>query len=439
MVNILKIKFKSMLLFVIKTIFPAKQGYKLDIFNNLQGPEATFKSPAILMIEIFFSIKYANICIKFKFYFQRSLIVKKVLILGGGYAGLSFIKNLHLDALGDYQFTLISKENEHYTSILLHNVASAGKNITLAYEKILPRQIEFIQDEIKEIKDAAVVGKKAEYNYDILVIALGFSSDDFGIKGVKDYAHSMVNYHNSLDIHRKLETLLQEGQKDIVVCGAGFTGIELLGNLANDWASKANLHCVEAMPAILPMFDSDLAIKAKNYLEERGVNFELGAKILELKQNSVIVEKNGEQKELKSDFTFWTAGVKGNEVMQNSPFFKTARSKVEVNAFLNPIQQEKEMKNIFVLGDCAALKDEATGRFYPPTAQMAEQQGKYLAGIFNSNLTSSEPFSYNNKGTICSVGYSYAVGVIGGVSIRGILANYLKRIIEAKWILKLKF
>lgn len=364
---------------------------------------------------------------------------KKVLVLGGGYAGLSFIKNLHSDALSrDYDVKLISREYRHYTSILLHDVASAGKDITLAYEKILPRQVDFIQDEVKEIKDSIVVGEKSNYNYDILVLALGFNSDDFGIKGVKEYAHSMVTYRNSFEIYQKLQNLLQDAKKDIVVCGAGFTGIELLGNLANDWAGRVNLHCVEAMPTILPMFDSTLALKAKDYLEKAGVNFELGAKILELKEDGVIVEKAGERKEIKSDFTFWTAGVKGNEVVQNSPFFQSTRSKIEVDSFLKPLQ-EGVRDNVFVIGDCAALKDENTGRFYPPTAQMAEQQGKYLANIFNEKFSNSTPFVYKNKGTICSVGYKYAIGVISGVNISGIVASYLKKIIEAKWLLSLKF
>lgn len=366
--------------------------------------------------------------------------MQKVLILGGGYGSLSFIKSLRVADLKDFEFTLITQEREHYQSVLLHEVISQARDITVKYEDILPKKIHFVQDKIKEIKRNAVLGEKGEYWYDLLILALGFSSDDFGIPGVKQYTHSLVNFKNSLEINQKLQERLKQGKTEIVVCGGGFSGIELLGNLALDLREKYHadfkLKCIEAMPNIIPMFSQEMALIAKAYLENLGVEFHLGSKILECKEDCVVIEKNGEQKEIKSDFTFWTAGVKGNEVVANSPFFASTRSKIEVDAFLNPISGD--MKNIFVLGDCAALKDPATGRFYPPTAQIANQEGRYLAKIFNGNFQSNEQFSYQSKGTICSLGSQYAIGTFGSTSFKGYPASLVKKFVEFQWLFKLK-
>ena len=204
--------------------------------------------------------------------------MKNVLILGGGYGSLSFIKQLKAKDFQDFSFTLITKESSHYTSVLLHEVVSNAKNITLEYTEILPKDIHCIQDTIVEIQDKQVIGTNATYAYDILVVGLGFSSDDFNIPGVKEFAHSMQNYNNSLEIHKILMQKTSDKACEVIVCGGGFSGIELLGNLAQDF-TNIKLTCVEAMPMILPMFNQELALHAKAYLENKGVTFLLNSKV----------------------------------------------------------------------------------------------------------------------------------------------------------------
>ncbi|WP_273404495.1 NAD(P)/FAD-dependent oxidoreductase [Campylobacter avium] len=364
--------------------------------------------------------------------------MRKVLLLGGGYATLSFLKSLDNNKVAEYDFTLISKENHHYQSVLLHEAVSSGKNVSISFDEILPKNFSFIQDEIKEIKENEVLGKKGNYKYDMLVVGLGFSSDDFKIPGVKEYAFSMVDFTNSLKIHEQIKN--HGDNLEIVVCGGGFSGIELVGNLVKDLKKlykNFKIKCVEAMPIILPMFEEELSLKAKAYLEDLGVEFYLSSKILKCEKDGVIIQNNDKEEKIKADIILWTAGVKGNEVIQNSPFFKSQRSKVEVDEFLNPSNQEKEMKNIFIIGDCAALK-APDGRFFPPTAQLANEEGKYLAKVFNSNFNTQERFSYKSKATICSLGNDYAIGVIGSTKVEGKIASYLKKLVEFKWLVKIK-
>lgn len=384
--------------------------------------------------------------------------MKKVLVLGGGYASLSFLKHLPQLCLEKAEFTLISQSGSHYTSVLLHESVSSDKAISHPYSTILPKGVKFVQDTILEIQDHQVIGQNATYSYDMLVVGLGFSSDDFGIEGITQYAHPMVNLTNCQAIHAQLRRVLQDGLKDFgdlpfVVCGGGFSGIELIASLAEDLPhmcqaygidpARIKLTCVEAMSKVLPMFPDALIEKGVNYLENLGVKFEVGAKILAVKENGVLVEQNGEQRIIESCFTFWSAGVKGNEVIAKSPFFTSGRSKVEVSAFLQPINQENQdrMNDIFVIGDCAALKDPVSGRFYPPTAQIALQQGQYLAKVFQAKLDGeslAQEFHYASRGTVCSLGSKYAIGLVGNRQIDGALAIWIKRFVEWTWVAKLK-
>lgn len=384
--------------------------------------------------------------------------MKKVLVLGGGYASLSFLKHFPQSYFNQAEFTLISQSPSHYISVLLHESVSSDKTISYPYNAILPGGVKFRQDTIVEIQNQKVIGQNASYEYDVLVVGLGFASDDFGIKGISEYSHAMVNATNCQAIHAQIRRVLQDGLKDsqelpFVICGGGFSGIELIASLAEELPQmcqaygidpkRVKLTCIEAMPKVLPMFPDALVQKGVQYLENLGVKFEVGAKILEVQENGVLVEQNGEQRIIESCFTFWSAGVKGNEVIAKSPFFTSGRSKVEVNTFLQPINQENQecMDNIFIIGDCAALKDPSSGRFYPPTAQMALQQGQYLAKVFPSKLEGlplTQEFCYCSKGTICSLGSKYAIGLIGEKQIDGTLAIWAKRFTEWLWVVRLK-
>lgn len=109
--------------------------------------------------------------------------MKKVLVLGAGYGSLSCLCNLSQEALAAAKITLVSNYPYHYTSILLHEVASGVRKDSAQFmlSDILPRAVEVVQDTVKEIKGDVVVGTNGNYEYDILVVGLGFSSDNFGI------------------------------------------------------------------------------------------------------------------------------------------------------------------------------------------------------------------------------------------------------------------
>ncbi|GMB89845.1 NAD(P)/FAD-dependent oxidoreductase [Helicobacter ailurogastricus] len=359
--------------------------------------------------------------------------MQEVLILGAGYASLAFVKSLSKEVLQAYSFTLVSQSYQHGVQILLHDVVAGLPGChAISLTEILPPQVRFIQDEVLEIKEGVVVGKKQEYTYTKLIVGLGFASESFGVAGVAQHAHPLVDYKQCQALHQKLQNAVQESKKplNLVVCGAGFSGIELVGALADAFKGKINIICVEAMPKILPMFSPKLAQKAQEYLQKLGVRLQVGAKILECLKEGVVVEIGGQQEQIPADFIFWTCGVRGSPVIENSPFFKSVRSRVEVNSFLEPVGLEE--RGVFVLGDCALFKD-AQNRPYPPTAQLANQMGAYLGAQFQhvlKNKPAQTPFTFKPKGVVCSLGVRYAVGQIGALHVVGLPALWLKNAIE---------
>lgn len=388
--------------------------------------------------------------------------MKKVLLLGAGYGVLSFLKSLPKEVYEETEFTLISKTTKHYHSILLHEVASGAKdqNILFPIAKLISNKVNFIQDEVLEIKKGEVRCKAKTHSYDYLIVGLGFQSDTFNIPGIKEFAHSLVNYQEATEIKEKVYQSLDDfknGKIDtvnIVVCGGGLSGVELVSSFAEELTKKCKqlkidlssvkITCVEALPKVLPMLSEFLSKDTEKYLRSVGISVETNCKVLECKEDSIIVEQNGEKKTIPSTLTIWTAGVKGSSVIENSPFFTSKRSRVEVDRFMKPINQENQldMENVFILGDCGALLDETTGRFYPPTAQIACQEGSYLGKVFKNYLQGKEvqkKFVFNYQGVFCSVGHKYAVGMFANAKeLRGLGAVVIKQAIEAKWQIALE-
>ncbi|WP_104683972.1 NAD(P)/FAD-dependent oxidoreductase [Helicobacter felis] len=366
----------------------------------------------------------------------------EVLVLGGGYASLSFIKSLPAKARAQCHIKIISQTPLHYFSVLLHEVLAGLKGqYTLPLSEILPKEVEFVQDRILEIQEGLVIGQEGSYRYDKLIVGLGFKSESFGVPGVEACAQSITNFENAQETHQRLLEALQNFQEQrpfsVVVCGAGFSGVELVGVLSDtlpiiSQGKAFQITCIEAMPTILPMFKPALAQKGFDYLQKIGVAMEMGTKILACKSKGVLVEKEGTQKEILADFLIWTCGVRGSEVIDNSAFLKGVRGRVEVNNFLEPAHLPG--KGIFILGDCAGVKT-AQGRFYPPTAQLARKMGIYLAKeLARTGIGQpKKPFAYTPQGTLCSFGAGYTIGQIGPFYVRSRVATWLKKYIEWNW------
>lgn len=385
---------------------------------------------------------------------------KKVLVLGAGYAGLQTITKLQKQISADEaEVTLINKNDYHYEATWLHE-ASAG---TISYEDLLypvesvvnKDKVNFVKAEVTKIDRNA---KKVEtdagiFDFDILVVSLGFESETFGIKGMKDYAFQIENVLTARKLSRHIEDKFanyasskQKDDKDlaIIVGGAGFTGVEFLGELTdripelcNKYGveqSKVKITCVEAAPKMLPMFSDELVNHAVNYLENKGVEFKIGTPIVAANEKGFVVKVNDEEQQLEANTVVWAAGVRGNKLMEES-FEGVKRGRIVTKQDLTI----EGYDDIFVIGDCSAFIPAGEERPLPTTAQIAMQQGEHTAKNVK-NILEGQPtneFEYVDRGTVCSLGAHDGVGVVYGRDIQGKKAAFMKKVIDTRAVFKL--
>ncbi|MBF7023785.1 NAD(P)/FAD-dependent oxidoreductase [Staphylococcus kloosii] len=385
---------------------------------------------------------------------------KKVLVLGAGYAGLQTVTKLQKQISADEaEITLINKNDYHYEATWLHE-ASAG---TISYEDLLypvksvinEDKVNFVKAEVTKIDRNA---KKVEtdagiFDFDILVVGLGFESETFGIKGMKDHAFQIENVLTSRRLARHIEDKFANyaASKDkddrdlaILVGGAGFTGIEFLGELTdripelcNKYGveqSKVKITCVEAAPKMLPMFSDDLVNHAVNYLENKGVEFKIATPIVACNEKGFVVKVNDEEQQLEANTAVWAAGVRGSQLMEES-FDGVKRGRIVNEQDLTIAGHD----DIFVIGDCAAFIPAGEERPLPTTAQIAMQQGEHVAKNIKQILEGqpTQEFTYVDRGTVCSLGSNDGVGIVYGRDITGKKAAFMKKVIDTRAVFKL--
>ncbi|MEH7491120.1 NAD(P)/FAD-dependent oxidoreductase [Neobacillus niacini] len=379
----------------------------------------------------------------------------KIVIVGAGYGGLMTTVRLQkLVGVNEADIVLINKNDYHYETTWLHE-ASAG---TLHHDRVrydirdvIDRsKVDFVQDTVVEInkEEKKVILEKGEVEYDYLVIALGGEPETFGIKGLKEYAFGITNVNSSRQLREHIEyqfaTYNMEEEKNdnrlvIVVGGAGFTGIEFLGELTNRVPElcqeydvdfhKVKILCVEAAPTVLPGFDPELVNYAVSQLERKGVEFLIGTAIKECTPNGIIVAKGEEEpREIKAETVVWAAGVRGNSIIEKSGF-EAMRGRVKVQ----PDLRVPGFEDVFIIGDSSLVINEEINRPYPPTAQIAMQQGEIVArniAALVRNKQDLETFTFDNKGTVCSLGHDDAIGVVFGKKVTGAKASFMKKVVD---------
>jgi NADH dehydrogenase len=379
----------------------------------------------------------------------------KIVILGAGYGGLMVATRLQKSVgTNEAEIVLVNKNDYHYETTWLHE-ASAGTlhhdRVRYDIKDVIDRnKVEFVQGTALEIKteEKKVIMESGEIDYDYLVVSLGAEPETFGIKGLKEHAFSIVNVNAARQIREHIEyqfaTYNTEIEKKderltIVVGGAGFTGIEFLGELANRIPElckeydvdyhKVKLICVEAAPMVLPGFDPELVNYAVSHLEKKGVQFMIGTAIKEATPEGIIVGKGeNEVEEIKAGTVVWAAGVRGNSIIENSGI-EAMRGRVKVQPDLRAPGHD----NLFIIGDCSLIINEEINRPYPPTAQIAMQQGEVCARNLTAlirNKTEMETFTPDIKGTVCSLGEDDAIGVAFGKKMVGSKASFMKKMVD---------
>ncbi|AQW87708.1 NADH:quinone oxidoreductase II [Campylobacter pinnipediorum subsp. caledonicus] len=376
----------------------------------------------------------------------------KIIVIGAGYAGMAFLKSLDEECFKKGDFTIINKNSYHYHSTMLHKVATAEKSGKIMFDlrEILHPEIKIIQQLVTDIdeKNHVITTEFGSYEYDYLVCAAGFEKESFNLEGISN-AMFIDSYSQSARICEQIklkfdQALENEKGMEVVVCGGGLTGIEFAASCANMIKEKCKFYnvskqlqdkfkvkLVSSTPRLLTFFSEKLSKKTADKLEELGVNVIHDTKIKSLEKNKVIFEDGS----FNADLIVWTAGVKGASIVSDSDR-ENERGRVKVDDKLRAIGS----KHMFYIGDVSAVKDKKNGGYYPPTAQIACEQGAYLAREFRSILFNeefNEEFNFRSNGIICSIGHKYSVAKVFGFELSGLLPSFLKTIVEKKWNVKI--
>ena len=383
----------------------------------------------------------------------------RIVIIGAGFAGLVLAKKL---AKSNFQIVLLDRNNFHQFQPLFYQVAMSGLEpsaICFPLRKVFQNsknvfirvcEVQSILPESKQIQtDNGLV------NYDYLVLAMGAKNSYFGntvleektlsLKSVAE-AIAMRNqilsdYENSLlehDINKRQELL------DIVIVGAGPTGVELAGALAElrnhvlpkDYPEldlkEMDIHLVQSRERILDGMNPNLCDKALNDLKNLGVQVHLKKRVVDIQDNQVILS-TGEK--LIAKKVIWAAGVTAATIPGFDETVIHSSKRYIVDSYL----RLKSYQDIYALGDVAFIEEQGG---HPQVAPVAIQQANYLARCFKSsdfnNKLPSKKFEYFDKGSMATIGRHKAVAEFKKLKFTGVFAWFMWLFVHIYFLIGLK-
>ncbi|WP_266203049.1 NAD(P)/FAD-dependent oxidoreductase [Pontibacter kalidii] len=361
----------------------------------------------------------------------------RVVIIGGGFGGINLAKKLPNK---DFQVVMFDRQNYHGFWPLLYQVATAGLEPDSIAE---PLRKMFGSDKYPDFHfrlvkvtgvdpTARVVSTViGDISYDYLVIATGTKPNYFGNDQIKKFSFPLKQVPEALNLRSQIlqcfeqanmtrDAEMRQALMNFVIVGAGPTGVELAGSLAEmrshvlptDYPGldfgKMNIILVEGMDRVLPPMSAEASEKTYKYLKELGVDMRLGT-LVSSYDGDVATLKNGEQ--IKTNTLIWAAGVAG-ALVDGLPETSVERGRILVNEY----SQVLGFDNVFAIGDIAFMKTPEFPKGHPGVAQPAIQQGKLLGKNLPRLLRGEalEPFKYKDKGSLAIIGRNRAVADLPG-------------------------
>ncbi len=364
--------------------------------------------------------------------------IPRVVILGGGFAGLEAAKALKRSRV---RVSIVDRRNHHLFQPLLYQVATAAlnpSNIASPIRRILRGQknAEVVMGEAHAIDAGArrVILDDGEVSYDYLIVATGATHAYFGHDAWSEYAPGLKTVEDALTIRRRVLLAYEAAEREddperrrawltFVIVGGGPTGVEMAGALAEisrhvlsrDFrrfdTRDARVLLVEAGPRVLATFPEDLSTKALRQLERLGVEVKTSVPVTDIDGHGVTI--GGDR--IAARTTIWAAGVAASPLGKtlNVPLDRAGRVLVE------PDLSAPGHPEVLIVGDLASRQQD--GKPIPGVAPAAMQGGRYAARRVKDMIAGrpTEPFHYNDKGTLATIGRASAVGEIGKVHLSG--------------------
>ncbi len=366
----------------------------------------------------------------------------RVVVVGAGFGGLNAAQKL---ARLPVQITVVDRKNHHTFQPLLYQVATAGLSpgeIAAPIRWILRAHsnIEVLLEEVREfnLKSRSVITNEAVLPYDYLIIAAGASHAYFGHPEWEPLAPGLKTIEDALEIRRRVLLAFELAERqaligasdfplNFVVVGAGPTGVELAGTLAeisrhalaNEFRAinpaRTRILLIEGGPRVLAAYSEDLSRKAEEQLKHLGVEVSTSHMVTRVEPGAVWVGDN----RIPASVILWAAGVAASPLGQKLgvPLDRAGRVIVQPDLSI-PGHPE-----VFVVGDLASLQDEH-GKMLPGVAPVAIQQGKWVARTIARDLEHQprRNFRYHDKGSLATIGRAAGVAQFPGFSLSGYFA-----------------
>ena len=382
---------------------------------------------------------------------------KRVLILGAGAAGIGVALELKKASAGapGLEVTLVDQQNYHYPLSFIWQVMSGSvepNHISFPLHALLRWRgaegtVEFRQSRVQgiDVEKKVVSTDAGKLKWDYLVVALGSTTNFFGMADVEENSLSFKSLRDAVDIHNRIldnyEAALRERNEErqrelltFVVVGGGPTGIELAAAiqdfvrkaLVRDYPSlmpRTRVLLVEAQDALLSGFGAKVSELAISGMRSRGIEVLLKTRISKAWSAGV---QTADGQTIPTRTVIWVAGVKPVAVVESLPFEKAKGGRIVVNQHM----EVPESPGVYVLGDCAYLLQENGSVPYPPTQQVAMRQGPACARNIVRAMRNQDqlPFRYKFKGQVVYMGRNVVVAQLGNRVFDGFAAALLRRV-----------
>ena len=377
---------------------------------------------------------------------------KKILILGGGYGGVWAGKILekHFRKDENIEITLVDMRPFHTLMTELHEVAgwrTDPESVQVSFKKIFgTKRINVVLDKIQKVDFEAkkAFGTKADYAFDYIIVGVGAEPEFFGIPGVQENSFSLWAFEDAMKIRNHVEHTFAEAAKELdpaarrrmltfVVAGAGFTGIEMIGELLEYRDVMCRKHFIdpkevrvvniEALPSILPILEEPLRAKAERYLARKGCEVLLGQAIVGAQPGKVLL-KSGDV--VETDTFIWTCGVKGSSFAGSLPLPMGRRNRIECDEGM----RSTKYPNVYVVGDNAGLM--VNGKPMAQIVESAHFSAEAAAKNIIADISGGErhAFKPNYHGFMVSIGGRYAVANAMNWKTSGFIAMFFKHFIN---------
>ena len=390
---------------------------------------------------------------------MNNIIKKKIIVVGGGFAGIEFIKTLDetlfdvllIDKINHHQFQPLfyqvatSQLEPSSISFPLRNIFKEKNNVQIRLGKVLS---------IDKTKNS-ITTSIGDFDYDYLVISIGCTSNFFGNNIIKENALTLKSTYDAIIIRNHIlitfEQIISatEAEKEslfnFVIVGAGPTGVEMAGAFAEikkdflpkDYRgidfSRLNIMLIEGTKNTLNDMSENAKMASKKYLQNLGVKI-YNETFVTNYENNIITLSTGET--IKTKTVIWAAGIIGNKLEGFSPEIITPTNRLKVNR----INKVFESENIYALGDIAYMETPFYPDAHPQLANVAINQAKLLAknlkNLEQNKLT--KDFEYVDLGSMATIGRNKAVVDLPFIHFKGFFAWLVWIFVHLMLILNVK-